>query len=525
MAHFDTPLRRRPVAADDEVLPPARRPRRQASLLRRLLGGGRRRLLLLSLLLLLLWLAHFHPGDATLRALSEPPLLLMVSRTGLSLGRWLALGPKPLSPRKTVLPAPTWSGVFNLSAEVESAQKAEARNCLVAVLDAAPRLVLLDSGVVTVQDLEAAAAQFAPGGCLFYSTVSRLSPADERAAAGPSADAVTAAAWPLSPDGPYGRVAVLSVATSPAALAPYVATLRNKREFCRTHGYASLLALIPAPRLGGRSPKMAKHYALAVLAGLRTWDVLIFLDLDAWFASWAPLSAVAPAWPPAKELLLPDAGQLWLNSGLLLARGTAPWTSHLFASLLDARHHGDAGFKRDQPALWAALMDAWVAAGALPAAAAPRRCAAWLDSCNPDANPVECWHWCVWAPLARLPAWRGFASLDALPHVHVPPRLTGGRPPLHRLCLATCPSALARVPGLLAGALGFKALAAAPAGVDAVSRCDGAGCLRQLAAGGGAWVKHSGHQHWADVLQRCVPISAAQAAARLESASEAACGL
>ena len=39
--------------------------------------------------------------------------------------------------------------------------------------------------------------------------------------------------------------------------------------------------------------------------------------------------------------------------------------------------------------------------------------------------------------------------------------------------------------------------------VDKMSLCDGKGCLRQMDSG--AWLKHTGHQHWKDVLPSCVP--------------------
>ncbi len=276
---------------------------------------------------------------------------------------------------------------------------------------------------------------------------------------------------------------------------------------------------------------MAKHYAIGTLAAgaLGAFDILLHLDLDAWFASWAGVGEVTRGWPAEKELLIPDAGQLWLNSGLMLARGTSAWTARFFSAVLEARHDVAAreGFKRDQPALWAVLAQEWRNEGALPSYKG-EHCPAWQDACNPDANPVECWHWCFWAPLQAMRGsndarWSGLHSIAALPHVHVPARRLGRDPPLHRLCLATCPSALARAPGLLCAALLGKA-AARPGGVcgphlgaDGVSHCDGGGCLRQLAQGGGAWVKHSGHQHWHDALPRCVPTDAQQAASRLTS--------
>lgn len=344
-----------------------------------------------------------------------------------------------------------------------------------------------------------------------------------------SAD-LEAAAWAVRATSPAGRVAIVSSAHAASALAPYHVTLRNHREYARHHGYACILALVPSATLAGRSPKMAKHYALGALSAgaLGVWDVAVHLDLDAWFASWAPVHIATRGWPQDKALLIPDAAQLWLNSGLLLVRPRAPWARRFFAAVLDAKHatrSGD-GFKRDQPALWATLAAEWAAAGALPRYGGEAGCPAWRDACNPDANPVECWHWCFWKPLQRMrgaggATWRGLASLDAMPQLHVPPRRLPGAPPLHKLCLATCPSALARVPGLLCAAMGGSAkpggACGPPPGADAVSRCNGHGCLKQLAADGGAWVKHSGHQHWHDALPRCVPLDATQAAARLRS--------
>jgi hypothetical protein len=393
---------------------------------------------------------------------------------------------------------------------------------------------------VRVVDLAAPASDaLADLACTLFTFVS-APPAGTDASRLSAAD-VAAWAWPLAPrGGGAGRVAIVSSATSAGMLSPYGATLRNHAGYAKSHGYACVLALVPPSALGGRSPKMAKHYAMATLAAgaMGTWDVLLHLDMDAWFASWAPLEEVTAGWPADKELLLPDAGQLWLNSGLLIARGAAPWSARFFAAVLDARHAGaeagadgdeaGAGFKRDQPAVWSVLASAWRDAGALPAYEG-RACGAWADACNPDANPVECWHWCFWEPFIRAPSgWAGLRSLDAMPHVHVPARHAAGGPPLHRLCLASCPSALARAPGLLCAlAHGGSKAATAEGGAcgprvghDKMSQCDGRGCLRQLAAGGGAWVKHSGHQHWRDVLPRCVPANAEQAAARLTSVAD-----
>lgn len=37
------------------------------------------------------------------------------------------------------------------------------------------------------------------------------------------------------------------------------------------------------------------------------------------------------------------------------------------------------------------------------------------------------------------------------------------------------------------------------------------GCLEQMRDGGGGWIKHTGHQHWRDVLPRCVPTTEEEA--------------
>ena len=65
--------------------------------------------------------------------------------------------------------------------------------------------------------------------------------------------------------------------------------------------------------------------------------------------------------------------------------------------------------------------------------------------------------------------------------------------------------------GLWGGACGRRA-----PGVDRMSLCDGRGCAEQMTQGGGSWLKHSGHQHWKDVLPTCMPLNAAEAAAQLE---------
>jgi len=516
-------------------------------------------LLALVLPLLLLALSRWHPGDATLRGLADGPLALAVSPAGLSLGRLFL--PFPLRARPDAQPAPLFrGGALDLGAEAARLRAAAGGGCFAALQpargDDPPALLLADAGRLRRVPLVPGGEGWQGLSCLHFRLVSAPEPPPGDDAA--LAAALAAAAWPLRdvPRGVGGAgledgpVAVVSSASSPAALAPYALSLANHREYARAHGYAALLSLVPPAALGGRSPKFAKHYALGTLAaggGPARFGTLLHLDCDAWFASWAPLELALSAWPRTKELLVPDAGQLWVNSGVLAARAAgvhAAWTTRFFEEMLEARHGlgprggagdgggagGGTGFKRDQPALWAVLAAGWAADGTLPRYQGSR-CGAWWAACNPDANPVACWHACFLRPLAAGgPGWRweGLRSLDSLPHLHFPALAGGAAPmPLHRLCLASCPSALARAPSALCAVLlGRKAAAGAPPrGADALSRCDGLGCARQLAAGGGAFIKHSGHQHWQGELARCVPSSGEQAAARLADAGVAACPL
>ena len=120
-----------------------------ADALRRTLAAAlstrRGRLAAAALALLLTWLACFHPGDETLRALSESPLRHMVSRSGLTFGRGLSVGPRAMPPRvrpgKAPAPVPRWRGAVNLTAEAERAAPPKGQHCLVAVLDASPHVV------------------------------------------------------------------------------------------------------------------------------------------------------------------------------------------------------------------------------------------------------------------------------------------------------------------------------------------------------------------------------------------------
>ena len=60
------------------------------------------------------------------------------------------------------------------------------------------------------------------------------------------------------------------------------------------------------------------------------------VDLDAWFASWAPFGAYGVSWAKDKDVLFGDAGQIWLNTGVLCARPTA-WAVAFFEKVVNAR--------------------------------------------------------------------------------------------------------------------------------------------------------------------------------------------
>ena len=152
------------------------------------------------------------------------------------------------------------------------------------------------------------------------------------------------------------------------------------------------------------------------------------LDLDAWFASWAPFGAYGASWAPEKDALFGDAGQIWLNTGLLCARPTAwavAFAERVVNAVFSGAPPGDAeavaaerrsgavtrggawayGFQRDQPAVWHVLAETWREEAGVPYAA--QACGAWHRACNPVENPIECWHWCHWDALQRWRGWRG----------------------------------------------------------------------------------------------------------------------
>ena len=57
------------------------------------------------------------------------------------------------------------------------------------------------------------------------------------------------------------------------------------------------------------------------------------------------------------------------------------------------------GFKRDQPAVWHVLSNTWAEDAEVPYLG--QSCEVWHNACNPDENPIECWHWCHWSALQR----------------------------------------------------------------------------------------------------------------------------
>ena len=57
---------------------------------------------------------------------------------------------------------------------------------------------------------------------------------------------------------------------------------RPRREYAKYHGYGFSLSLVGNRVLGGRSGKMAKHYALGTHATDERWDIVCHVDLDAW---------------------------------------------------------------------------------------------------------------------------------------------------------------------------------------------------------------------------------------------------
>lgn len=97
-------------------------------------------LCLVAVLWLLLWTARFHPGDETLRALSDGPLRLMLSPAGVSFGKRYILT-LAVKPKAGAVAPPMFSGSLNLTAESLALEERAQGGCFAAVLDDSPTLV------------------------------------------------------------------------------------------------------------------------------------------------------------------------------------------------------------------------------------------------------------------------------------------------------------------------------------------------------------------------------------------------
>jgi len=190
---------------------------------------------------------------------------------------------------------------------------------------------------------------------------------------------------------------------------------------------------------------------MGALISTGDFDTVCHVDLDAWFASWAPLSYYAKSWPRDKDLLFGDTDQIWINSGLMIAR-TTTWSAQFFEKVMNAVHSVNGqndekiGFKRDQPAVWHVLAEEWKENGSMMYKGT--ECESW-SQCNPDENPVECWHWCHWDALQRIKGWTGLTSLNALPNIHLVP--TDVHPQMHRMCIRSLFSRCESSDGYLLG--------------------------------------------------------------------------
>ena len=547
----------------------------------RLLSGFFSIILSRSLVLLATW----YPGDETIRFTSEGPLRLMFSRSGLSIGnhhelhftREIKLDAQEGSIKRTRKPStvqgkiaerPMWSADLNVTMLAELSLEPAPPNgrgsaCFFRVHSDIPQITLFDDGQVLIHKLQAPAniaQQTFPKidqlRCTYFRLMTELSlVALHRKGETPTASLT-------KPDGSAGKILMMNSATTFDMLFEYHLTLLNHQVYAEYHHYAYILALVKPVELHGRSAKFAKHIAMGTqlaqtwIPARQSWDIVCHMDLDAWHASWAPFSSYADMWPSHKDLLLGDTGQIWLNSGLMCARPTR-WALRFFdrvinAVFLYARNDGELGagvgnhpdrdsaedfvslgFKRDQPAVWHVLSQTWADDAGVPYQGPG--CIDWGSACNPDENPLECWHWCHWDALQRTglqerasqshsktTRWKGLEDVNRLTHVHLaPPRGTesavrnqgqgdNSPPALHRMCLRSCYSVLSRAAISLCSLL-FGGSVCWPKDVDKMSLCDGKGCMMQMNDGGGGWIKHTGHQHWRDILPKCVPTSVSEA--------------
>ena len=482
----------------------------------------RRRNIAIALLLFVLFeLKTFYPGDQTVRNASESWAGLMFSRSGFSFGKVfekrfsvqkvqldasdssIALTKRALVLQGKIPDKPEWTRDLTLD---ELIAEDKGKKCFFYVEIEEPVLVLYDDGDELRHHLEDGMMDLdiEQLRCTYYNGVNKPLPGQS----------MEKSAWKLVND-PFsgGKVALMSTATTLGMLSAYHRPLVNHQAYAAQHGYGSILSLVAKDKLKGRSGKFAKHIAIGVQTKRKVYDMTCHVDLDAWFASWDPLSTYSKHWPLSKSLFFGDTGQVWLNSGLMCARSN-DWSSNFFERVINAVYEEGMGkgsepvkfgFKRDQPAVWHILLSDWAKSNAVPYYG--RECSKWSD-CNPDSNPIECWHWCFWDALQRIPDWQGLHDLNKLPNVYLDSQ--HNKPQMHRMCLRSCHSVLNRGKMALCNALtGMQDCF--PKDVDKMSLCDGRGCLQQLTSGGGAWLKHTGHQHWRDVLPSCIPINSKEA--------------
>ena len=563
----------------------------------------------------LLLLATWYPGDETIRASSESPFRFMFSQSGISFGTRLdvhfpanvKLEASERAIRKTkrkytvqgkIAKHPTWRDHLNVTQLAELTLKpplpSGGLSCFFRIHRSAPRITFYDDGKVFVHELIETGKKYRHGyGFQTMNFVLKnidmlrcshfyMMTAESLISLQHAGDVPTAAT--VTPDGTAGRMLIMNSATTLNMLSEYHQTLLNHQAYAEHHHYAYILALVKPSELQGRSGKFAKHLAIGKqlaqkwFPGRPYWDTVCHADLDAWFASWAPFSIYADMWPQEKDLLFADTGQIWLNTGLMCARPTQ-WALRFFDMVVNAvfsgvahddtsgheweRLHGHAkwtgnllGFKRDQPAVWHVLSKVWAEEADMPYLA--QGCEVWHSSCNPDENPIECWHWCHWSALQRAhdrivssasgndvslvskeasanSSWGGLQSINLLTRVYLVPQkgvVHGGAnlfgrdesipPPMHRMCLRSCYNVLVR------GAMSICSFLTAggacfPRDVDKMSLCDGRGCLLQMVDRRGSWMKHSGHQHWRDILPLCIPTTTAEALTGLSGRAAAVC--
>ena len=117
-------------------------------------------------------------------------------------------------------------------------------------------------------------------------------------------------------------------------LTEYHRPLLNHQAYAETNGYSSSwrwssprsspgAGQFAQPRRAAASRRRARRATAGPDDGMRrSASRACHLDLDAWFASWRR-SRLRSLWAREKDALFEDAGQIWLNTGLLCARPTA----------------------------------------------------------------------------------------------------------------------------------------------------------------------------------------------------------